>query len=645
MFSKTHSARPKTLPWWKTLTFRAALFAILLASVPVILVVSIGVPLGNQYLQRLNESSLESIAKQKEARINEWVEAGTTTLKIVTENTAIFQRLLLSTDSRVIETRIANNFMAEVVASDPHIEDLFIYDLEGNVIAASSPRFIGRSVNRQPYFRDSLAADDFYIEPPFFNVAEQRLTLVGTDIVESENKEVLGVLAVILNVNHLNEIMLDRTGLGETGESYLVSPSNHYFLTPSRFEGYPQNRAYFSEGIDNAIAQQTGSGVYTDYRNIPVIGHYRFLPELQLVMLTEIDAAEGFAFTKTLLIGSIVGTSILLFVLAALASIYARKLFGPIESLTLVTTAISQGDLNRRVEISTNDEIGVLAKSFNTMADNLAQSIEQLNMKFSEVENANKQLKIANARVKEATRLKSEFLANMSHELRTPLNAIIGFTGIMLEGFAGEIDEDAKHMVKRVYDNSKGLLTLINDILDISKIEAGRLELVKAPFFVDGLADQWKNRTGILAEQKGLSFTVEVDASLPRPLYGDQERLNQVALNLLSNAIKFTEEGGVSLKILRKDHQWQIVVEDTGIGIPPHAHEYIFDEFRQIDGSSMRSYGGTGLGLAITRKLVLVMGGTISVESVFGKGSTFVVTLPIETIADEVVGLYAEAAN
>jgi signal transduction histidine kinase len=244
-------------------------------------------------------------------------------------------------------------------------------------------------------------------------------------------------------------------------------------------------------------------------------------------------------------------------------------------------------------------------------------------------EEANQTLIKANALAKETVRLKSEFMSTMSHELRTPLNAITGFCGIMLEGMGGEIDADAKHMVERVHSNSERLLLLINQVLDLAKIEADRIDLANDPINPKKLAEQWKSQVQVLAVEKGLKFDVRVDPTLPPTIYGDTERLTQVVMNLLSNAFKFTEKGGVELKLRAQSSTWQIEVKDTGIGIPPHALNYIFDEFRQLDGSSTRVYGGSGLGLAIVRKLCVMMGGNVRVSSSLGEGSIFTVTLPL----------------
>lgn len=253
----------------------------------------------------------------------------------------------------------------------------------------------------------------------------------------------------------------------------------------------------------------------------------------------------------------------------------------------------------------------------------------QLKESLGRSEEANKTLLKANALAKEAVRLKSEFMSTMSHELRTPLNAITGFCGIMLEGMGGKIDDEARHMLERVQSNSERLLLLINEVLDIAKIEADRIELASEPLSTRDLAKRWKAQVHVLAENKGLSFDTMIDPTLPETFYGDPERITQIATNLLSNAFKFTESGGVELRLKSGQSTWQIEVHDTGIGIPPHALNYIFDEFRQLDGSSTRVFGGSGLGLAIVRKLCLLMGGNVRVSSTLGEGSTFTVTLPL----------------
>jgi len=243
-----------------------------------------------------------------------------------------------------------------------------------------------------------------------------------------------------------------------------------------------------------------------------------------------------------------------------------------------------------------------------------------------------KELQAAKRLADENSRLKSEFLSTMSHELRTPLNAIEGFTGIILNKIGGtDYNSKTEGYLNRIRSNSKRLLQLINDFLDLSRVEAGRLELANQPFSPQQLAKRWQSEIGVLAEKKALQFEVSIDATLPELLYGDEESISKVAINLLGNAIKFTEQGLVKLALEHSDDTWSIVVEDTGIGIPPHAREFIFEEFRQVDQTSKRKYGGTGLGLAIVQKYTRAMGGIVNVKSEQGKGSTFTVSLPLKT--------------
>jgi PAS domain S-box-containing protein len=249
-----------------------------------------------------------------------------------------------------------------------------------------------------------------------------------------------------------------------------------------------------------------------------------------------------------------------------------------------------------------------------------------------ELVKTNRELAVARQKAEEATRLKTEFLSTMSHELRTPLNAIIGYSQIIIEGMAGEMAPKVKENQERIFTNAKTLLGLINEVLDLARIEAGRMELVNKPFDLRTWLSEVAQQTESLAKQKGLNLAFSLDDRLPPEIVGDAARLKQIALNLIGNAVKFTERGAVTVE-LRRDgtDTWMLAVSDTGIGIPSHAQEFIFEEFRQVDGSSQRHHGGSGLGLAIVRNLVLLMKGTVRVKSKVGEGSVFTVSLPLVT--------------
>ncbi len=261
----------------------------------------------------------------------------------------------------------------------------------------------------------------------------------------------------------------------------------------------------------------------------------------------------------------------------------------------------------------------------------LSTDITERKRAEAEREKLIRDLQAAKRIAEENSRLKSDFLATMSHEIRTPLNAIEGFTSIMLTGMGGaQYNDKTERYLDRINANSKRLLALVNDFLDLSRIESGRYELADQPFSPAALAQRWQEQIGALAEKKGLAFDLNLDPHLPEKIYGDEEAISKIVLNLLTNAMKFTEQGKIGLHVANGGGNWSITVTDTGIGIPPHAREYIFDEFRQVDQTSRRKYGGTGLGLAIVQKLTRFMGGNITLTSELGQGSSFTVSLPVK---------------
>ena len=240
-----------------------------------------------------------------------------------------------------------------------------------------------------------------------------------------------------------------------------------------------------------------------------------------------------------------------------------------------------------------------------------------------------KELEAANRELGAASRHKSEFLANMSHELRTPLNAVIGFSEVLLQRMFGELNDKQDEYLKDIYASGQHLLSLINDILDLSKIEAGRMELAPAPFHLPGALENAVTLVKERAARHGIVLRVDVDPLLGE-IVGDERKVKQVVLNLLSNAVKFTPEGGrISLKASRRDGAVEVTVIDTGVGIAREDQAAIFEEFRQVGADETRKQEGTGLGLTLAKKFIELHGGRIWVESELGRGSTFTFTLPV----------------
>lgn len=258
----------------------------------------------------------------------------------------------------------------------------------------------------------------------------------------------------------------------------------------------------------------------------------------------------------------------------------------------------------------------------------LKESNEQLIRKNQELEKQRQQIQLQNLKLLEASRLKSQFLATISHELRTPMNAIIGFSQILLRPKFGQLTNQQADMVERILNNGKHLLMLLNEVLDFSKLEAGKLELKPEICDLSKIVNNTVGEIRSLAEAKKLSLLVEIELENTL-VFNDPVRVHQILINLLSNAVKFTEYGSIKVEVKEiTRNQLSISIKDTGIGISPQDYQHIFEAFRQVDQGISRKYPGTGLGLAIIDSLVQMMGGKIFLESQLGVGSIFKIELP-----------------
>ena len=282
---------------------------------------------------------------------------------------------------------------------------------------------------------------------------------------------------------------------------------------------------------------------------------------------------------------------------------------------------VAKGNFATTINVPNRDEFGALADRMNHMS-------QELHRAYESQRRGSEELQRLNARLQLASKAKSDFLANMSHELRTPMNAILGFVEMVLDGLYGDVPPDLKEPLTDIQTNGKHLLRLINDVLDLSKIEAGRMELALAEYSVQDVVDTVRSSLQSLAREKGLGFTATAQDDIP-VAFGDGKRITQCLVNLVGNALKFSKRGSVAVWVEQQGDNLLYRVSDTGIGIPENELENIFGEFQQVDTAITREFSGSGLGLNITKKFVEMHGGRIWVESELGKGSTFFFSIPL----------------
>ena len=427
-----------------------------------------------------------------------------------------------------------------------------------------------------------------------------------------------------------------RAQIGTAGYAYAVDDVGQVIahttnlslvLADTNLEALPQ--------VHEALAETAGArGVVTDGRDpqgTQVLSAFERVDPPGWRVFVEEPLSEAFAPIQ----GAIWRTAALLvvFLLAAIATsvLLARNLARPIEAIQVAAAKIGSESLDQRIEVSSRDELGALAGEFNMMAARLQASYagleQQVDERTRELASALAELDVKSRELETVSRHKSEFLANMSHELRTPLNAIIGFSQVLRRELFGEVNKKQAEYLDDILDSSRHLQALIDDVLDLSKVEAGQIDLQVAPF---SLPEALERGTVIVRERAtrgGVAVSLSTGPGVDT-VVGDERRIVQVIFNLLSNAVKFTPSGGtVDIAAVRLPDEVRVSVTDTGPGIAAEDQERIFEEFQQADAGKAQPEG-TGLGLALSKRLVELHGGRIWVHSEDGQGSTFAFTLP-----------------
>ncbi len=384
--TRTPTENQGRLPLWRQLRWSLVLSYISLAVLPIIIISAILIQQASNQAEKQVLNQLDSVATLKEQELRRWLSDGQNELESAigdpVRNRNIFQLLADPDANPELQTAVNEALLAQKNITD-HFREFILYTPEGRIVAASDDTQLGKVLTLQPYYQGSIASAT-HIQPPYYEIGSGELTMYETIQLKNDDGELVGIVAARLNLDTLNEIMTERGGLGETGETYLVSLENNFFLTDSRFQGFERTRAYRSQGIDQALQQQDGSGQYIDYRNIDVFGVYRWIPSLQAGLLAEQDVEEALQAARQSR-----NTSILIGVIATLIAagtgfFLATRLSRPISYLTAVASRLASGQLHQRAKMEQHNEVGVLGRTFDQMADQLEGLIGSLEARVSE---------------------------------------------------------------------------------------------------------------------------------------------------------------------------------------------------------------------------------------------------------------------
>jgi len=555
-------------------------------------------------------------------QIERFVQDIATTMKAVTKNP----------DTRLPKKRIDYEFeLKRLFFLAPAITEALVLDTEG-VIRARVSRFRAvsplqkRNLSESVAFKSSSQGKS-YFGTVYFRDNDPYLTVAVP--IEPFPGEFAGVLQAEASLTTVLDLV-SAIKLGSAGYAYVVARSGELVAHPrSRLLLQRQNvgdvnpvKAAFQSSPDifrpKAIVTQNIEGQ-------TVFSSHALIPSLDWAVFIERPVEEAYEP----IYASLLLTSVLLLIglgVALLATLVVRRrVVRPLEKLRKGVELIGKGDLSTRLDIKTGDELEILADEFNNMAAHVSDAYTSLEHKVAE---RTQELTTANDKLAEASKLKSRFLANVNHELRTPLSSIIGYARLLRRETEKQISPVQVENLADLLRNAERLLALIDSLLDFARIESGKMGIKTEPVELGALVQEVTATIEPTLSTNSVRIVRDISPDIA-PLNTDREKVREVILNLLGNAVKFTEQGEIKVAAYQYNGDLKLAVADTGIGIDQADINRIFEEFDRGQLTSASEYRGTGLGLAITKRLIDVLGGSIAVESEVGKGSTFIVTLPI----------------
>lgn len=497
-------------------------------------------------------------------------------------------------------------------------EEFFLLDLDGNIVFSTLNR-TGNAAN-VPYFTEASKGKLYISDVTLSGITGYPEIILTNPVMK--NGAIAGILAARVSLENLYRI-LENIDIGKSGEIFIVNKDGDII--------FHNNRSRILQNINNNFAvkevtyEKNGINEYVNYNGEKVLGSYYWLPLYRWGLVVEKNVDEAYSGVLNLERRMVSISTFAVIAVILMAFIISRRITGPIKSLEEGATGLLSGNF-KPIPVSSSNEIGKLTKIFDDTALELLEIRKKLEAKIDiankDLEQKNKELIAANEELKKLDELKSDIISLVSHELKTPLSSI-RISAEFLESEAKNDPQVRKEMLEIIIRNIDRLTRLINDILDMSKFETGKLELQLERVDISGVANTAIENNKLLSIKKNISITADIPGNLS-PVLADREKLIIVMNNLLENALKFTPDGG-SIVLSAKDDADSIEVrmKDTGIGIEKDKLEKIFDKFYQVDSTSRRKIGGLGLGLSIAGGIIRAHGSEIRVESEIGCGSTF----------------------
>lgn len=513
---------------------------------------------------------------------------------------------------------------------------LLILDANGVMVASMPPRpeFYGESYAYREYFTQSVRTGKPYISAPFMTPANDHpVVMMTAPFVDAQGK-FNGLLCGAIDLYKAGGFfdVVREAQIGKTGYMYLFAEDRTMIIHPDTARILKRDVAPGVNPLfDEALHGFDGAGDTVNSRGVPMLTAFKRLPATNWILATNYPQREAYQPIREFMQYYLAALTVVMLACMAVARRIASGIAAPLSSLTQDIHRLAQPGAERRIRFTAHDiaELETLRKAVNALLDEIERREAELNSSNERLNDAAVHAQALAIQAEAANIAKSSFLANMSHEIRTPMNGILGFMQLLAET---ELSREQADYVRTMKESTDTLLTLINDILDLSKIEAGRLELEAIPFdlrtAVEGAVLPFVAR----ASEKGLEINMLIRGDVPQTVSGDPTRLKQVIANLVGNAVKFTARGEVVVAVERCAERIRFSVTDSGIGIDEDTLKRLFQPFVQADSSSTRHYGGTGLGLTICKNIVEMMGGAIEVDSRPDEGSCFQFSLLLPVV-------------